>query len=215
MRKFIGRLIMTYKNIILIPEGIIFNEKTTERAALKNTLKKFNVENFGEKKDLFNQLFERYINEKRIQRHRLLLTALLPEIALTDSTAIFYQQLIHQTRLTKNIQEVLSQLTEATNLVIASFLTSEIIKSRLNNSKLTLELPTTSLTDDSFGQIITSNNWDPKETLIIGTNLNEEIQQANAENVDSMWINTGRKVPITPHPTLHIKKFADCLFYLN
>ena len=29
---------MTYKNIILIPEGIIFNEKTTERAALKNTL---------------------------------------------------------------------------------------------------------------------------------------------------------------------------------
>ncbi|QNQ81389.1 hypothetical protein [Lactobacillus sp. PV034] len=207
---------MTYKNIILIPEGIIFNEKITERAALKNTFKNFNIDNFDEKKELFNQLFERYLNEKRTQRHQLLLTALLPEIELDQSKSEFYQQLIHQTRLTKNIQEDLSQLTEATNLVITSFLPNEIIASRLNNSKLTLKLPTASLAgDSSFRQIITSNNWDSKETLIIGTNLNEEIQQANDEAVDSMWINTGRKVPITPHPTLHVKKFADCLFYLN
>lgn len=207
---------MTYKNTILIPEGIIFNEKITERAALKKTLKNFNVDNFDEKKELFNQLFERYVNEKRTQRHQLLLTALLPEVDLDESTTSFYQQLIHQTRLTKNIQEDLSQLATTTNLVIASFLPSEIITPRLNNSKLTLEIPTISLANyKTFAQIVTKNKWDPNETLIIGTNLNEEIQQANDEAMDSMWINTGRKVPITPHPTLHVKKFADSLFYLN
>ncbi|MBD5432237.1 MAG: hypothetical protein HDR42_01895 [Lactobacillus sp.] len=207
---------MPYKNIILIPEGIIFNEKITERAAIKNTLKKFGISNFNEKKELFNQLFDRYVNEKRTKRYELLLTALLPEIELTDSTAILYQQLIHQTRLTKNIQTDLTNLSSVTKMIIYSFLPKEVISARLENTNLALNLPKFSaVSPDKFTDIIKQNQWDTEETLVIGTNLNDEIQKANDEKVDSMWISTGRKVPITPHPTLHMKKFADSLFYVN
>lgn len=207
---------MPYKNIILIPEGIIFNEKITERAAIKNTLKKFGISNFNDKKELFNQLFDRYVNEKRTKRYELLLTALLPEIELTDSTAILYQQLIHQTRLTKNIQTDLTNLSSVTKMIIYSFLPKEVISARLENTNLALNLPIFSaVSPDKFTDIIKQNQWDTEETLVIGTNLNDEIQKANDEKVDSMWISTGRKVPITPHPTLHMKKFADSLFYVN
>ena len=207
---------MPYKNIILIPEGTIFNEKITERAAVKNTLKKFGVNNFNDKKELFNQLFDRYINEKRTKRYELLLTALLPEVDLNESKSLFYQQLIHQTRLTKNIQTDLTNLSSVTKMIIYSFLPKEVISARLENTNLVLDLPIFSaVSPDKFTDIIKQNQWDTEETLVIGTNLNDEIQKANDENVDSMWISTGRKVPITPHPTLHMKKFADSLFYVN
>ncbi|GBG04240.1 hypothetical protein NR996_00515 [Lactobacillus rodentium] len=207
---------MPYKNIILIPEGTIFNEKITERAAIKNTLKKFGVNNFNDKKELFNQLFDRYINEKRTKRYELLLTALLPEVDLNESKSLFYQQLIHQTRLTKNIQTDLTNLSSVTKIIIYSFLPKEVISARLENTNLILDLPIFSAVSlDKFTDIIKQKQWDADETLVIGTNLSDEIQEANDENVDSMWISTGRKVPITPHPTLHMKKFADCLFYVN
>lgn len=207
---------MPYKNIILIPEGTIFNEKITERAAIKNTLKKFGVNNFNDKKELFNQLFDRYINEKRTKRYELLLTALLPEVNLNESKSLFYQQLIHQTRLTKNIQTDLTNLSSVTKIIIYSFLPKEVISARLENTNLALNLPIFSaVSPDKFTDIIKQKQWDTEETLVIGTNLSDEIQEANDENVDSMWISTGRKVPITPHPTLHMKKFADSLFYVN
>ena len=207
---------MPYKNIILIPEGTIFNEKITERAAIKNTLKKFGVNNFNDKKELFNQLFDRYINEKRTKRYELLLTALLPEVDLNESKSLFYQQLIHQTRLTKNIQTDLTNLSSVTKIIIYSFLPKEVISARLENTNLALNLPIFSaVSPDKFTDIIKQKQWDTEETLVIGTNLSDEIQEANDENVDSMWISTGRKVPITPHPTLHMKKFADSLFYVN
>lgn len=207
---------MPYKNIILIPEGTIFNEKITERAAIKNILKKFGVNNFNDKKELFNQLFDRYINEKRTKRYELLLTALLPEVNLNESKSLFYQQLIHQTRLTKNIQTDLTNLSSVTKIIIYSFLPKEVISARLENTNLALNLPIFSaVSPDKFTDIIKQKQWDTEETLVIGTNLSDEIQEANDENVDSMWISTGRKVPITPHPTLHMKKFADSLFYVN
>ena len=207
---------MPYKNIILIPEGTIFNEKITERAAIKNTLKKVGVNNFNDKKELFNQLFDRYINEKRTKRYELLLTALLPEVDLNESKSLFYQQLIHQTRLTKNIQTDLTNLSSVTKIIIYSFLPKEVISARLENTNLALNLPIFSaVSPDKFTDIIKQKQWDTEETLVIGTNLSDEIQEANDENVDSMWISTGRKVPITPHPTLHMKKFADSLFYVN
>lgn len=207
---------MPYKNIILIPEGTIFNEKITERAAIKNTLKKFGVNNFNDKKELFNQLFDRYINEKRTKRYELLLTALLPEVDLNESKSPFYQQLIHQTRLTKNIQTDLTNLSSVTKIIIYSFLPKEVISAMLENTNLILDLPIFSAVSlDKFTDIIKQKQWDADETLVIGTNLSDEIQEANDENVDSMWISTGRKVPITPHPTLHMKKFADSLFYVN
>lgn len=207
---------MPYKNIILIPEGTIFNEKITERAAIKNTLKKVGVNNFNDKKELFNQLFDRYINEKRTKRYELLLTALLPEVDLNESKSLFYQQLINQTRLTKNIQTDLTNLSSVTKIIIYSFLPKEVISARLENTNLALNLPIFSAVSlDKFTDIIKQKQWDADETLVIGTNLSDEIQEANDENVDSMWISTGRKVPITPHPTLHMKKFADSLFYVN
>ena len=207
---------MPYKNIILIPEGTIFNEKITERAAIKNTLKKVGVNNFNDKKELFNQLFDRYLNEKRTKRYELLLTALSPEVDLNESKSLFYQQLIHQTRLTKNIQTDLTNLSSVTKMIIYSFLPKEVISARLENTNLALNLPIFSaVSPDKFTDIIKQKQWDTEETLVIGTNLSDEIQEANDENVDSMWISTGRKVPITPHPTLHMKKFADSLFYVN
>ena len=207
---------MPYKNIILIPEGTIFNEKITERAAIKNTLKKFGVNNFNDKKELFNQLFDRYINEKRTKRYELLLTALSPEVDLNESKSLFYQQLACQTRLTKNIHADLTNLSTVTNIIIYSFLPKEVISARLENTNLALNLPIFSaVSPDKFTDIIKQKQWDTEETLVIGTNLSDEIQEANNENVDSMWISTGRKVPITPHPTLHMKKFADSLFYVN
>ena len=207
---------MPYKNIILIPEGIIFNEKITERAAIKNTLKKFGVNNFNDKKELFNQLFDRYVNEKRTKRYELLLTALLSEVDLNESKSLFYQQLACETRLTKNIQTDLTNLSSVTKMIIYSFLPKEVISARLENTNLALNLPIFSaVSPDKFTDIIKQNQWDTEETLVIGTNLNDEIQKANDEKVDSMWISTGRKVPITPHPTLHMKKFADSLFYVN
>ena len=207
---------MPYKNIILIPEGIIFNEKITERTAVKNTLKKFGINNWNDKKELFNQIFNRYLNETRIKRHELLLTALLSEVNLNESKSIFYQELNYQNHLVNNIQTDLTNLSSNANTVIYSFLPQELINTRLNNANLSIKFSVFSANStNKFTKIIQEKQWDTEETLVIGTNLSDEIQQANDENVDSMWISTGRKVPITPHPTLHMKKFADSLFYVN
>ena len=207
---------MPYKNIILIPEGIIFNEKITERTAVKYTLKKFGINNWNDKKELFNQIFNRYLNETRIKRHELLLTALLSEVNLNESKSIFYQELNYQNHLVKNIQTDLTNLSSTANTVIYSFLPQELINTRLNNTNLSIKFSVFSANStNKFTKIIQEKQWDTEETLVIGTNLSDEIQQANDENVDSMWISTGRKVPITPHPTLHVKKFADCLFYFS
>ncbi|MCT7862013.1 MAG: HAD family hydrolase, partial [Lactobacillus crispatus] len=52
--------------------------------------------------------------------------------------------------------------------------------------------------------------------LIIGTNLDEEIQGAENANLKSLWLAPKKdKIPISPHPTLHLSKLADLSFYLD
>lgn len=70
--------------------------------------------------------------------------------------------------------------------------------------------------DQPFIKIINKLGLDPNTCLIIGNNLNDEIKEAEAENLKSLWIAPKReKVPITPHPTLKLSRLSDLEFYLN
>ena len=68
-----------------------------------------------------------------------------------------------------------------------------------------------------FFKILKDNpDIDPDTVLVIGTNLDEEIQGAENANLKSLWLAPKKdKIPISPHPTLHLSKLADLSFYLD
>lgn len=206
---------MDYKNIILIPEGILFKEKTSQRNALKKLAQAHNTE-FNT--DLFISLFERYENAARQVELELILTAFLPKENKADIEQEYFTYLSHQHRLLKNANETLNELNSKTNLFITSIYPQKVISHRLQKAQIDLkpagsEKNEFSSMTKAIDSIIKQNKLNKSETLIIGSNLSDEIQTANDLQIPSLWINTNRKVPITPHPTLHVKKFEDVLFY--
>ena len=206
---------MNYKNIILIPEGIFFKEKTAQKNAL-NKIAKLHNDAFN--RELFTTLFERYENSSRSMQINLILTALFPDEDKSTILTSFFEALGFEHRLLKNVDQTVEKLNNQANLFITSIYPQAVISKRLRQAKI--DLPLIGAKSNNFTpisnlieEIINKNNLDKNETLIIGSNLSDEIQAANDLNIPSLWVSTNRKVPITPHPNLHVKKFEDVLFY--
>lgn len=213
---------MSYKKILLVPEGTLFNEKSAQRAAINSCYKQLKQEQTSEQKELFKVLYTKYENSSRFTELKLILTALFAEYPLEQVLPLYLEALKKQSRLKLNAQDVLKQLTSKCDLNLLSFYPHEITTNRLNASQLTFsnkvftnELFQTSSFSVYLQHVLAELDVDKNEILLIGNNLSDEIQAANDNHIPSMWITTNRKVPITPHPDLHVKKLADALFYFN
>lgn len=206
---------MNYQNIIIVPEGLFFKEKTSQKNSLNKLAKaKKQILNIN----LFSSLYDRYVDIDRKQEIQLMLTALFPEDKLFSIQADYFTYLTSQHRLLKNVDNTLNDLKDKVNIFIASIYPQAVISKRLEQAKINYPLvanPTDDFTSMSkiITQIISQHNLDKNETLLIGTSLGDEIQAANDLELPSLWVNTNRKVPITPHPNLHVKKFEDIAFY--
>lgn len=201
---------MEFKNLIIVAEGSLFNEKAATRAALKNTLKAFQPDQSFDG-TLFTELYRRYEDSSRSERNKILLTAFLAKIDFEKSYPIFLNELAKQGRLVKDGSEFWTKI-QAYNLALFTYYPQDILSQRLEKANLK---PQPLIFNDDFTAIIHKLHWDKNETLLIGNNLSDEIATANQAGIPSLWINTNRKIPITPHPDLHVKKLADSLFYLK
>lgn len=212
----------TFETLLFVPEGSLFNEKLALKNALKKTLKHFNHE-FGPADQLkytqLNSQFKFLSEKKQVQ---LLLANYLGQSAATD---IFVQELLSQNRLVKNTADFLEKVKGKVKLLCFSRFNQNIALPRLKSAGIDrnfdalffADMFTEKLPDKKiFDQILQNTNTDPDSTLVIGTNLTEEIQAAENANLKSLWLAPKKeKIPITPHPTLHLSRLSDLLFYLN
>jgi len=217
--------VSTYETLIFIPEGSLLNEKVAERNALRQTLKHFQHE-FGPAERLKYTSLQKQVKllpqNKRID---LLLQTFLKQ-DLSETKAVFEHKMRGQDQLIKGSPEFLDQVKGKLNLILLAKESKEQILPRLAKSELinyfsvqyfkgdfSKPLPN----KDIFFKILDDNpTIDPDTTLVIGTNLDEEIQGAENANLDSLWLAPKKeKLPINPHPTLHLSKLSDLLFYLN
>lgn len=209
---------MTYKNIIINPDGSLFNEKSSTTTALRKLFKQKELK-FSDYQELFTTLWDRYANNSRKERLQVILTALFPQEDISTITDEFYTIYAKIHRLVKDSDTSFAELNQKTKLFIVSSNPKSVISQRLTDAGITFqEEQLLTLNNEAsfsalFSDIVGKNNLDKNETLIIGTNLTDDIQNANNCKIDSLWISNSRKVPITPHPNLHVKKFSDTLFY--
>lgn len=213
----------TFETLIFVPEGTLLNEKLAERTALRQTLKYFNHD-FGPAErlkytDLSNN-FKLLTSEQRIT---LLVQNFLPNEPTAESH--FYEQLSKQNRLIKGSLDFLDTIKGKITLALYGKENKANLLPRLKKAGIADKFEALFFADDFsaelpdkkiFTTIVQQLDCDPDTTLVVGATLSDEIQGAENANLKSLWIAPKReKIPITPHPTLHLSRLTDLLFYLN
>lgn len=217
-----GINVNTFETLIFIPEGSLLNEKLALKASLRATVKHFKG-NFGPAENLkYSSLSKQFKMLSEKEQIALLLQNFLPGV---DALPYFESCLKKQARLTKGSLDFLKQVKGKTKLLLYSKEKQNMIVPRLKKAGIIdlfeglyfADAFDTQLPDKKvFLDIINHSNIDPDTALVIGTNLAEDIQGAENANLKSLWISPKReKIPITPHPTLHLSSLSDLLFYLN
>lgn len=207
----------TFETLLFIPEGSLFNEKLALKNALKKTLKHYDHE-FGPAQQLkYTQLSSQFKLLSEKEQVQLLLENYLPN--QSDSTKIFVNELVKQKRLVKNAAEFLKEVKGKIKLIAYNRFNKKSALPRIKSAGIDSYFEALFFADDFteqlpnknvFDQIIKTTNADPDSTLVIGTNLTEEIQAAENANLKSLWLAPKKeKIPITPHPTLHLSRLSD------
>lgn len=207
-----------FETLIFIPEGSLLNEKVAERNALSQTLK--SMQQFGPSERLkYTKLQEKTKLLGLNKRISLILNTfnLQPEI--------FSINLQKQHQLVKGTISFLDAVVDQINLIMLAKESKQIIIPRLEQSALLTYFSATYFADDFtqelpaksvLAQVVRQEQLDPDTCLVIGTDLADEIQGAVNTNLQSLWLAPKKsKLPISPHPTLHLNKLSDLLFYLN
>ena len=144
---------------------------------------------------------------------------------IKETRPVFDSLMKEQTRLVKGTPDFLDQLSSFRLILLAKETKAEI-EPRLAPSELLSSFDYTYFADD-FDEKLPSKNIffkilkdhpeiDPDTVLVIGTNIDEEIQGAENANLKSLWLAPKKdKIPISPHPTLHLSKLRDLSFYLD
>lgn len=215
----------TFETLIFIPEGSLLNEKLAEKTALRQTLKHYGLDWGPAERLRYTSLakeFKTLSNKKQID---LSLSTFLKE-DLSETRAVFDSLMKDQTRLVKGAIDFIDQVSVKLNLILLAKEKRSQIEPRLAPTELLSSFDRTYFADDFkeklpnkniFFKILKDNpKIDPDTVLVIGTNLDEEIQGAENANLKSLWLALKKdKTPITPHPTLHLSKLADLSFYLD
>ncbi|AYE60865.1 hypothetical protein BC335_0324 [Lactobacillus helveticus] len=128
-----------------------------------------------------------------------------------------------QTRLVKGATDFLDEVSGSLRMILLAKETRTQIEPRLAPTELLSSFDFAYFADDFKVKLPSKNIFfkilkdhpeiDPDNTLVIGTNLDEEIQGAENANLKSLWLAPKKdKIPISPCPTLHLSKLADLDF---
>lgn len=213
-----------FASLLFIPEGSLLNEKLAQRTALRQTAKHLGQE-FGPAERLkYNDLSAHFKLLSEKQQNNSLIANFFPD-QKEAAQNYFDQQLMKQHRLMPGSQSFLELVKGQLKLILCGKENKAALLPRLEAAGIAQDFNALFFADDFkeklpdkaiFRQIVRKENLDPDTVLVIGTNLSEEIQGAENDNLDSLWLAPKKeKIPISPHPTLHLTKLSDLLFYLN
>lgn len=208
----------TFETLIFIPEGTLLNEKLALKNALKSTLKKHEID-FKDKEAVYAKLRSQFKFLSEDEQINLILQTFLANIPETKNEYLI--TLSRQHRLIKGSFDFLDQVKDEIKLLCWGKTKKDILEPRLADSNLLNYFDSIQYNIDfkkSFNirKQLHELNIDPDSALIIGSNLVEEIQEAENENLSSLWLAPKKdKNPIKPRPTLHLSRLSDLLFYLN
>lgn len=213
-----------FKTLIFISEGTILNEQAAERNALKQTLAAFQHEFSPAERLKYNNLQAQSKLLHFNERIELLLKTYFPA-NLTQARICFWEKMKDQKQLNKDAVALIPQIASQVNLLLFSKEKRKIMTSRLAENDLLAYFTkcygqedfAQALPDKSvFHQLLNEQKLDASSSLIIGTDLTDEIQGAVNAAIPSLWLAPKKvKMPISPRPTLHLSKLSDLIFYLE
>ena len=213
-----------YETLIFILEGSLLNEKVAEQNALRQTLKLTGREYGPAERIQYNSLQEKIKLLGFDERIKLTLQEFFKNDWISAKGA-FYNQLQKQDQLNKDVLPFLDEVKNKVNLILLTKEKKDVASSRMQSTELINYFSAVYFKDDFacmfpdkkvLTTILQQQNLTPATCLVIGTNLVDEIQGAENANLDSLWLAPKKvKMPISPHPTLHLTKLSDLLFYLE
>lgn len=215
----------TFETLIFIPEGSLLNEKLAEKTALRQTLKHYGVDWGPAERLRYTSLEKEFKNLSSIDQIDLALSTFLKE-DLSKTRTVFDDAMKDQTRLVKGAIDFIDEVSGKLHLILLAKEKRTQIEPRLAPTELLSSFDNAYFADDFTDKLPSKNIFfkilkdnpdiDPDTVLVIGTNLDEEIQGAENANLKSLWLAPKKdKIPISPHPTLHLSKLADLSFYLD
>ena len=213
-----------YETLIFILEGSLLNEKVAELNALSQTLKLAGREFGPAERIQYNSVQEKIKLLGFDERIKLTLQEFFKNDWISAKQA-FDNQLQKQDQLNKDVLPFLDEVKNKVNLILLTKEKKDAASSRMQSTELVNYFSTVYFKDDIASKfpdkkvlttILQQQNLSPTTCLVIGTNLVDEIQGAENANLDSLWLAPKKvKMPISPHPTLHLTKLSDLLFYLE
>lgn len=215
----------TFETLIFIPEGSLLNEKLAEKTALRQTLKHYGLDWGPAERLRYTSLEKEFKNLSSDDQIDLALSTFLKE-DLSKTQTVFDDAMKDQTRLVKGAIDFIDEVSGKLHLILLAKEKRTQIEPRLAPTELLSSFDNTYFADDFTDKLPSKNIFfkilkdnpdiDPDTVLVIGTNLDEEIQGAENANLKSLWLAPKKdKIPISPHPTLHLSKLADLSFYLD
>lgn len=215
----------TFETLIFIPEGSLLNEKLAEKTALRQTLKHYGLDWGPAERLRYTSLEKEFKNLSSDDQIDLALSTFLKE-DLSKTRTVFDDAMKDQTRLVKGAIDFIDEVSGKLHLILLAKEKRTQIEPRLAPTELLSSFDNAYFGDDFTDKLPSKNIFfkilkdnpdiDPDTVLVIGTNLDEEIQGAENANLKSLWLAPKKdKIPISPHPTLHLSKLADLSFYLD
>ena len=215
----------TFETSIFIPEGSLLNEKLAEKTALRQTLKHYGLDWGPAERLRYTSLEKEFKNLSSDDQIDLALSTFLKE-DLSKTRTVFDDAMKDQTRLVKGAIDFIDEVSGKLHLILLAKEKRTQIEPRLAPTELLSSFDNAYFADDFTDKLPSKNIFfkilkdnpdiDPDTVLVIGTNLDEEIQGAENANLKSLWLAPKKdKIPISPHPTLHLSKLADLSFYLD
>ncbi|KAA8810551.1 HAD family hydrolase [Lactobacillus crispatus] len=215
----------TFETLIFIPEGSLLNEKLAEKTALRQTLKHYGLDWGPAERLRYTSLEKEFKNLSSDDQIDLALSTFLKE-DLSKTRTVFDDAMKDQTRLVNGAIDFIDEVSGKLHLILLAKEKRTQIEPRLAPTELLSSFDNAYFADDFTDKLPSKNIFfkilkdnpdiDPDTVLVIGTNLDEEIQGAENANLKSLWLAPKKdKIPISPHPTLHLSKLADLSFYLD
>lgn len=215
----------TFETLIFIPEGSLLNEKLAEKTALRQTLKHYGLDWGPAERLRYTSLEKEFKNLSSNDQIDLALSTFLKE-DLSETRTVFDDAMKDQTRLVKGVIDFIDEVSGKLHLILLAKERRTQIEPRLAPTELLSSFENAYFADDFTDKLPSKNIFfkilkdnpdiDPDTVLVIGTNLDEEIQGAENANLKSLWLAPKKdKIPISPNPTLHLSKLTDLSFYLD
>lgn len=198
----------TFETLIFIPEGSLLNEKLAEKTALRQTLKHYGVDWGPAERLRYTSLEKEFKNLSSNDQIDLALSTFLKE-DLSKTRTVFDDAMKDQTRLVKGAIDFIDEVSGKLHLILLAKEKRTQIEPRLAPTELLSSFDNAYFADDFTDKLPSKNIFfkilkdnpdiDPDTVLVIGTNLDEEIQGAENANLKSLWLAPKKdKIPISP-----------------